>query len=79
MFEDEIDYALECTPAADRARLTKIMNSLELHQRERVNEIIRRQISEFNYSRSVVPGSAGKTAYDGLMLAVKKVKSDRMG
>lgn len=77
MFEDEIDYALECTPAADRARLAKIVNSLDLQERERVSEIVRRQVSEFNYSRSVLPGSAGRTAYDGLVFAIKTIKSDR--
>lgn len=52
MFDYEIDFALECSPAADRARLTKILSNLSLEDLEKVNEDIRFAVTRFNYYRT---------------------------
>lgn len=77
MFDYEIDFALECSPASDRARLTRILTDLSLDDLERVNECVRQAVSRFNYFLSEKPGSAGGTGYSALVSAIKTVQIGR--
>ncbi|WP_408601989.1 hypothetical protein [Pseudomonas sp. PLMAX] len=74
MFDYEIDFALECSPIADRPRLTRILTDLSLDDLEWVNEHVRQAVSRFNYFLSQKPGSAGGTAYSALVSAIKTVQ-----
>jgi hypothetical protein len=76
MFDYEIDFALECVPAADRTRLTRILSSLSIEDIERVNEHVRHEVSRFNQYRRDTPGSAGRAAHDALVCAIKAVRID---
>jgi hypothetical protein len=73
MFDYEIDFALECSPIADRPRLTRILTDLSLDDLEWVNEHVRQAVSRFNYYRRETPGSAGGAAHDALVGAIKAV------
>jgi hypothetical protein len=79
MFDYEIDFALDCSPAADWARLTRILADLSLDDLERVNEHVRQAVSRFYYFLSEKPGSAGRTAYSALVSAIKTVQIGREG
>lgn len=75
--DDEISYAIECTPQADRARLTKIVEQLDEWERGVVNRSIRYHVGGFNYYGSESAGSAGMIAYAALVDAIKAVKTGR--
>lgn len=70
-----LEHALECIPPADRARLTKIVEGLDTYECNVVNESIRYHLSDFNYSLSETPGSAGQVAHAALVDAIKSVKT----
>jgi hypothetical protein len=76
MTDSVIDYALECTPAQERARLTKIVDALTQDEAGEVASRVYRAVSRFNLYRSDSPGSAGATAYEALAGAIQAVKRD---
>lgn len=74
MNDSVIDYALECTPAQERTRLTKIVDALTEDEIGEVAARVYQAVSRFNLYRNDAPGSAGGTAYDALVGAIKAVK-----
>lgn len=76
MMDYEISYALECAPASDRARLTKILETMDEADRNHINDRVGHLVRRFNHYSRETPGSAGQVAYDALVLAIKAVKTD---
>ncbi|WP_338923727.1 hypothetical protein V0M98_36585 (plasmid) [Pseudomonas silesiensis] len=78
MHDDEttylIDFALDCTPPADRARLRKILDAMDTYERALVCGTVNHHCSGFNRYGSETPGSAGQTAHHALVTAIKSVK-----
>ena len=74
MTDSVIDYALECTPAQKRARLTKIVGSLTDHDLSDVGARLYHAVSRFNHYSYDSPGSVGGTVYEALVGAIMAVK-----
>lgn len=79
MTDSVIDYALECTPAQERERLTRIVNTLTDDEMGEVGARLYHAVSRFNYYSYDSPGSAGGTAYGALVGAIKAVMMGRQG
>lgn len=74
MNDSVIDYALECTPTQERARLIKIFDALTEDEMGEVAARVYQAVSRFNLYRNDTPGSAGGTAYDALVGRLKPLR-----